>query len=755
VIWLVVALALTVIGLVTAGALGGRVRLDPLPEAVHTVPDTGLPEHPVPADLDRVRFDTALRGYDPFAVDTHLDAVRDATDPTLVEVPAFEVVLRGYRMDQVDAVLAAVAPAVATAPAPAPSHEPLLTETGVAATGSNLSGRLEPALAEVRATGREGEQEASVTAKAGPTHTYRPPAALKRVDLAVGAAYALVALWLLSRLFADPDGTYLSQGVQDQQAFEWYFGAAAHNLTTLSNPLFSTLQNFPVGVNLMANASVLGLSIPLAPITLLAGPHWTFVLIEWIGFWATALCWYALFVRRLHAHRAAAAVGGLLVGFSPAMVSHGNGHPNFLAQFLVPVIIDRLLDLQRPDRTRRQTIVAGVVLGLLVTWQLWMGEEVLLLASVGIAIVAAVAIAHRRLDLRTLLPGMLVGVATTLVLFAVPVWWQFAGPQSYAAMWQPVANNDLASLWGRATRTIGADPWASAALSMNRTEENAFFGIPLWFFAIGVTALLWRRPVVRAAAILVVLTTWLSLGTEVTLHGRPAPLPELWLLVEHLPLFDSLLPTRFTLIAVPGFAVLVVVALDTALRARTKPAYAARGLPPGTGLPLAVGLAVAVALAPLVPTRLWADPRPSVPAFFTSGDWREFVSDGSVLAVPPPDIVDLRAVDWQAAADWGFPLVEGYFMGPDGSGTGTGARGAIRRPFSLWLAEVARTGMPAQASPQQVAQFREDLSAWRVDAVVLPGRAEEPALRAAVTSVLGDPTQVRDVWVWDMREGGT
>jgi hypothetical protein len=62
--------------------------------------------------------------------------------------------------------------------------------------------------------------------------------------------------------------------------------------------------------------------------------------------------------------------------------------------------------------------------------------------------------------------------------------------------------------------------------------------------------------------------------------------------------------------------------------------------------------------------------------------------------------------------------------------------------------------MPAQASPQQVAQFREDLSAWRVDAVVLPGRAEEPALRAAVTSVLGDPTQVRDVWVWDMREGG-
>ena len=52
---------------------------------------------------------------------------------------------------------------------------------------------------------------------------------------------------------------YLSQGVQDQQAFEWYFGATAHNLATLSNPLFTDLQNYPTGVNLMANAAVLGL----------------------------------------------------------------------------------------------------------------------------------------------------------------------------------------------------------------------------------------------------------------------------------------------------------------------------------------------------------------------------------------------------------------------------------------------------------------------------------------------------------------
>ena len=77
---------------------------------------------------------------------------------------------------------------------------------------------------------------------------------------------------MLAGLLAAPRTGHLSQGVQDQQAFEWYFGAAAHNLASFSNPLFSDLQNFPDGVNLMANAAVLGLGIPLAPLTLLAGP---------------------------------------------------------------------------------------------------------------------------------------------------------------------------------------------------------------------------------------------------------------------------------------------------------------------------------------------------------------------------------------------------------------------------------------------------------------------------------------------------
>ena len=118
-----------------------------------------------------------------------------------------------------------------------------------------------------------------------------------------------------------------------------------------------------------------------------------------------------------------------------------------------------------------------------------------------------------------MLPGLGIGAAVCLALVAVPLWWQFAGPQSYGDIWHPPGGNDLAQLWGRATRSIGADPWASAALSMNRTEESSFFGIPLLLAAAAVVVVLWRRVLVQALAAVILVSCWLSLGEEVVVNG--------------------------------------------------------------------------------------------------------------------------------------------------------------------------------------------------------------------------------------------
>jgi DivIVA domain-containing protein len=44
---------------------------------VHTSPDPGLPDPPAAADVDAVRFDTALRGYRMEEVDARLEVLRD------------------------------------------------------------------------------------------------------------------------------------------------------------------------------------------------------------------------------------------------------------------------------------------------------------------------------------------------------------------------------------------------------------------------------------------------------------------------------------------------------------------------------------------------------------------------------------------------------------------------------------------------------------------------------------------------------
>ncbi len=669
--------------------------------------------------------------------------------------PAF----RGYRMDQVDEVLdrlenladahdreiAALRGEPVPPATPAASHSPSAPADGPAPAGEDWDAGRVPVRALPAWLGALWRSSAAGEPAGGPL-----PRVRLLLDLPVLAAYLYFGAYVLQNLLRSVGTGYLSQGVQDQQAFEWYFAATAHNVTHLANPLFSDLQNFPSGVNLMANAAVLGLGVPLTPVTLLWGASTTFFLVEWVGMSLTAFAWYALFVRRLRAIRPAAFIGGWLCGFAPAMVSHANGHPNFVAAFLIPLIVDRVAALRDGARWLR----GGIVLGLLVTWQVLIGEEVLLLAGVGLGILGLVLLAHGRLHLRRLLPGLGVGAGVAALLAGLPLWWQFFGPQSYTSLWHPPAGNDLAALWGIATRSRGADPWASAALSMNRTEENAFFGVPLWLVAGLVVLVLARRPLVRSLAVLVLLTSWLSLGDTVLFHGGATGLPGLWSLVHSLPVLENVLPTRFTIIAVPAFGALLTLGIDAAGRTRLGERFAAPGIPawlaPATATSVAVLVAV-LALRPVYPTPLVADPRTAMPAFFTDGQWRQYLHGGSLLAAPPPDVADARALEWQMAAGMGFPVAEGYFVGPSGQPDGSGQYGATRTALSLWLYDVNAANAPQLATPDQRTQFAADLRTERVDAVVLPLREQTEALLASLEPLFGIPDEVGGVYVWDVR----
>ncbi|WP_439679336.1 glycosyl transferase [Embleya sp. MST-111070] len=568
------------------------------------------------------------------------------------------------------------------------------------------------------------------------------PRSGRTLDALVCGVFLAASLLLYRGLWwGGPGGRYLVDSGQDQRQWEWFFAVTARAVAHGENPLTTTLQNHPDGVNLMANTSMPGLSIPLAPITWLFGPSATWAIVLTFGLAATAAAWYYLISRHLDVSRPAAALGGAFCAFAPPMISHANAHPNLAVLFVIPLIIDRLLRVAGGLRPIRD----GILLGLLTTYQIFLGEEALLLASTGIALFAigyaCAAPSAARAVLRPLARGVPIGAALCLVLVAYPLWWQFNGPQSYTNLLHGPAGNDLAALSAYADRSLAGDIDVSSRLSMNRTEENAFFGWPLLLLALALVVALWRTALTKALAVVLVGAALFSLGPEIVLNGEPTGIDGPWRWLGQLPLYESVLESRFTMVCVPAFGMLLALGAQAATRTRDR------------RIRLLWCVAALQALVPLLPQPLTTQPREATPAFFTDGTWRQYVGPGrAIVTVPLPDPSDARALSWQVDADLGFPLAEGYFVGPFGPDR-LGGYGAVTRPTSNLLREVRDSGKVPEVTEQDRAQARADLAFWHADVVVLGPHYQENALWSTLELLLGPSRQTGGVWVWDVRGG--
>ncbi|MEU0600840.1 dolichyl-phosphate beta-glucosyltransferase [Streptomyces sp. NPDC006393] len=563
-------------------------------------------------------------------------------------------------------------------------------------------------------------------------------------DVLAVLAFLVMAVVLYSGRLAGPGHRYLPDSLQDQNQWEWFFAVTADSVAHLRNPLFTDLQGFPDGVNLMANTVMLGLSVPFAPITLAFGPAVSLSVCMTLGLAATAAAWYWLIVKRVVRNRGAAFTGASLAAFAPPMVSHANAHPNFVILFMIPLIVDRALRLCEGTRVRRD----GIVLGLLTAYQIFLGEEPLLLAAIGMTLFAAAyGVADReaaKTAWRPLLKGLLIAGAVCLPIVAFPLYWQFAGPQSYKSVLHgDNAGNSPLALLSFAERSLFAGDAARAnALSLNTTEQNAFYGWPLVLLAFGITVRLWERTLVKALAVTAVGAAFLSLGPKFRLPMTDTVYPGPWALLAHKPLFESVIEGRVAMICAPALGMLLALALARLASARK------------VGTLYAGLMAVALALLPLVPAPLKAVDRAPVPAFIADGMWKPYVRDGeSLVPVPLPDPGAAEALHWQTAAHLGFKLPGGYFNGPWGPDR-IGIYGASPRYTSNLLRDVRYTGVVPTIGENWRTQARQDFAYWHAGALVLAPQPNDGPLRKAVTALVGHPGKwTGGVWVWDLHEG--
>ena len=543
----------------------------------------------------------------------------------------------------------------------------------------------------------------------------------------------LLAVILFSRTWIRPE-TMLAGGSGDPQLFVWMFRWVPFALSHGLNPLISNYLDYPAGVNLMWTGDSPLLALLFSPVTILLSPVVAYNLAATLGPALSAWCAF-LVIRRYVDRWPAAAPGGLLYGFSPAMIAHASHLHVTFAVFtpLAWLLADEIL-----VRRRWHPAFSGGLLGVLAGLQVLIGEETLLLTFIGGVVALAVMVAIQgRPSAWQLSAAWRAGSIASIVfalMAAAPLAEQFFGPQRLhgAIQAQNFYVNDLLNFVVPSPLQLfspAAIYWLSAHFTGDASSRDAYLGLPLLaWFAIQVRHR-WGDRVIRWAALVALILAVLSLGPALHVAGVVTHIPLPWAVLQPLPLFENVLPGRFMLIALLPAGLLLARALDVDLQA---------------GRPLNSLIIPAIGLLLLIPN-LQPASAPPAPAFFQGPAVQRLAPGSVVLVAPFSSLYSSDAMQWQAAAGMRFRMPEGYMFVP-----GT-LLGVPSSPLARAMVEIEVHGTAPTLTPALLSTMRQQLHDWRVGTVIAGPMPHANAMVALLTAVIGEPPEYQGgvaVW-WD------
>jgi hypothetical protein len=275
-------------------------------------------------------------------------------------------------------------------------------------------------------------------------------------------------------------------------------------------------------------------------------------------------------LRRWDVWLPAAALGGLIYGFSPYMVAEGLEHPVLVFAPWLPLIA---LVLSRIVASCQSAFTLGLKLGLLLIAQFFCEPEILTMVVIvaGVALILTVLldpVRARKKMLKRLVGSVGVTAGLAALFLAYPIWMIFAGPQHYTGppwgLSNPYFNNLSAFIApgplervSFGLRGLGRHIWFGLAW-----DADGYIGVPVLFI---LCALGWwsRRRFRTQVALLCLLTSFvLSLGPHLWVGGHRTSVPLPFLLLSHISLVNDILPARFSLLTAASGAAVIAFGLD-------------------------------------------------------------------------------------------------------------------------------------------------------------------------------------------------
>lgn len=471
--------------------------------------------------------------------------------------------------------------------------------------------------------------------------------------------YAALSFAIFANTWASPRGHWI--GVDpDPPLFIWHLRWLPFALGEGHTPFLSDYLNYPDGFNVLWNTSVLFPALVLAPVTLLFGAVLSYNLLVTLSLALSGWCAYLALRRYVHREEAAA-VGGLLYGFSPFMFAQAGGHPHMTFAVYPPLVL-LLLD-EILVRRRRSPILLGALLGAATGIQLLTGEEIVaitfLVACIGVALLALLNRAGVRARLSDAVRAGAAALLVAAAIDAYPLSVQLGGAQRVTGSLHPhnVFVLDLLSLVVPGPRQQ-LSPDSANDLATHYTglgEIGGYIGLPLLVLVVFVLLRYRSDRLVQVAGLLLGGVTLLALGPRLHVAGHSLPVRLPWVVPQRLPLFESILPARLAVIMFLLLGLLLAVFVDRFPRGSR-----------GNGLALAV--IVAAALVPLLPSLPYPSTTSDTPSFFSSG--AKAIPRGSVALIAPLAGVaggTTRPLLWQAESALRFRMPEAYVLRPAAS----------------------------------------------------------------------------------------
>jgi hypothetical protein len=575
-----------------------------------------------------------------------------------------------------------------------------------------------------------------------------------RVQWLILFCYLLAAVALTYQLWADPAARAqrLSGGSISRDTYlnAWFMRYAATAIAHGKLPaLVTKAVNAPEGINLMWNTSFLLPGVLMAPVTLLAGPQVSLTIVLTLGLAGSAASMF-LVLRRWGASISAAALGGAVYGFSPALRIAVEGHYFLEFAVLPPLIIDALLLLLTG---RGRAVRTGAWLGLLISAQLFIAEEVTAeIAVAGLIILAVLAASRPSAVLaraRPTLAGLATAAGVTVLLCGHALWVQFHGPLTeHGSPWDIARYGNLPRDFVTAPSglLLHTEDFIQFLASTNQRLEEYFpyLGWPLLVVLLAAAVFFWRDTRVRVAAVTFAVLELFSIGGHtVTVAGLRIPaaaLPWHWLL--NVPLLGQMLPNRFSILADGAAAAVLAFSLD---RARAAAPTAPAPAPAPRWRRYAAVAVTALALLPIIPSPVQASAlHPPAPGWQAALARLHLAPDAPVLVIPMNSGLSL---DWQAATG-GQPesVIGGYCIAPFPSGK-AGPCGNIGDQAVIQILNALFLGKPHAYAPSRQ-QMRQALAAWKPAAIVTKASTGS-RLGSVLIRFFGPPAvQISKVLAW-------